>query len=85
MLQIFSIREQQKSIPSFCIRVLNWPFVAGDSVSSLCSLSVQSGGECHLTKSSKIQPGFAAYCNTKKVLGKPRNKEEKTIRCIMEA
>jgi len=28
--------------------------------SALASLSVQSGGECHLTKSSKIHPGFAA-------------------------
>jgi hypothetical protein len=55
------------NIPSFCIRRLSWPLADNDSplsktsLSSIpASLSVQSGGECHLTKSSKIHPGFAA-------------------------
>lgn len=53
--------------PSFCIRVLSWPLPDNESLASRVSLissfvshSIQSGGECHLTKSSNIHPGFAA-------------------------
>lgn len=52
--------------PSFRIRLLSRPLLDDESSASAATFaspsesSVQSGGECHLTKFSRTHPGFAA-------------------------